>query len=234
MSYLKHASIVFAGLALVVAGGCAGPKAKEQSKDFFTSGAHDADQRADQRMAKAQQLSGATAGSDKAATPARQKVASTNPVAAQAISKSVAAKNDAAKSLYDRLGGDAGIKLIIDDFTPRALADPRVNWQRKGVKQGGFSIHRGRSVQWNDSPDAVQKLKEHLEQFLALATGGPTKYDGKEMHGAHAGLHITNAEFDASLGDLKASLDKLEIPNREQKELLSVVESTRPQIVEER
>ena len=211
-------------------GGCATPKAKGQSKDFFTSGDKEADQRAGQRMAKAQQLSGQT-GSDQAATPARQKMASTNPVAAQAVSKSVAAKNDAAKGLYERLGGDAGIKLIVEDFTPRALADPRVNWQRKGVKYGGFSVHHNRSEQWNDSHDAVAKLKDHMIQFLALATGGPTKYEGKEMAGAHANLHITNAEFDASLGDLKATLDKLEIPNREQKELLAVVESTRAQIV---
>ncbi len=54
------------------------------------------------------------------------------------------------------------------------------------------------------------------------------------MKSAHADLHITNAEFDAAVGDLKASLDKLQIPNREQKELLAIAESTRPQIVVER
>jgi hypothetical protein len=27
--------------------------------------------------------------------------------------------------------------LIVEDFTARALADPRVNWERKGVKRGG-------------------------------------------------------------------------------------------------
>ncbi len=47
-------------------------------------------------------------------------------------------------------------------------------------------------------------------------------------------MHITNSEFDAAIGDLKASLDKMRIPNREQKELLAIVESTRPQIVTER
>jgi hemoglobin len=47
-------------------------------------------------------------------------------------------------------------------------------------------------------------------------------------------MHISNAEFDAAIGDLKASLDKLRIPNKEQKELLAIVESTRPEIVEVR
>ena len=41
-------------------------------------------------------------------------------------------------------------------------------------------------------------------------------------------------EFDAVIGDLKASLDKLRIPDKEQKELLAIVESTRPLIVTER
>jgi hypothetical protein len=47
-------------------------------------------------------------------------------------------------------------------------------------------------------------------------------------------MHISNPEFDATIGDLKASLDKLQVPSKEQKELLSIVESTRPLIVQER
>jgi hemoglobin len=47
-------------------------------------------------------------------------------------------------------------------------------------------------------------------------------------------MHITNPEFDAAVGDLKAALDKAQVPNKEQKELLAIVESTRPQIVTER
>ena len=77
-------------------------------------------------------------------------------------------------------------------------------------------------------------MKKHIAQFIAVATGGPTNYDGKEMRPTHAGMHITNAEFDATIGDLKATLDNLAVPTAEQKELLAVIESTRPQIVEER
>jgi hemoglobin len=114
------------------------------------------------------------------------------------------------------------------------LDDPRVNWARKGVTRGGFSIHRGKSVTWNATPENVAQLKRHLVQFLALATGGPAKYDGKEIKSVHANMHIANPEFDAAIGDLKASLDKLQIPNKEQKELLAIIESTRPEIVAER
>ena len=127
-----------------------------------------------------------------------------------------------------------GISNIVADFTPRVLKDPRVTWGRKGVKQGGLSFHRNKVMSWDESPASVARLEVHLVQFLALASGGPATYDGKEMKGAHANMHIANAEFDAAIGDLKASLDRLQIPNKEQKELLAIVESTRPQIVEVR
>jgi hemoglobin len=80
----------------------------------------------------------------------------------------------------------------------------------------------------------VAKLKKHLAQFLVLASGGPARYEGKQMVNAHAGMRITNAEFDAVVGDFKATLDHLKTPDAEQKELLAIVESTGPQIVTER
>ena len=47
-------------------------------------------------------------------------------------------------------------------------------------------------------------------------------------------MQISNPEFDAVIGDIKSSLDKLQIPNGEQKEFIALIESTRPQIVTER
>ncbi len=138
------------------------------------------------------------------------------------------------KSLYERLGSESGIRALVTDWVPRALDDPRVNWQRKGVIYGGFSIHHNKSEYWDATSEKIKKLEEHMVQFLSLATGGPSQYQGREIGAVHNKMHITNAEFDASIGDLKASLDKLQIPADDQKELLSIVESTREQIVEER
>jgi hemoglobin len=222
-------------LPLVVATtGCGTGKVGAKKDDFFTSGSREADQRASQRMAKAEQLAGSGEGAGE-----------------KGVKKAVAAKpdingksetngtNQAARvagklALFDRLGGEKGIVAIVDDFTARVLEDPRVNWQRKGVSRG-FSLRRNRDQpMWNPTPENVNRLKKHFVQFLALATGGPADYDGKEMKSVHAELRITNPEFDAALGDLKASLDRLQIPNKEQKELLAVIESTRPQIVTQR
>jgi hemoglobin len=108
-----------------------------------------------------------------------------------------------------------------------------VNWDRKGVTEGGISFHHSKSVAWDSTPQNVAMMQKHMVQFLVLATGGPAHYEGKELKTSHADMHISNPEFDATLGDLKASLDKLRVPNTEQKELLSIVESTRPLIVTE-
>jgi hemoglobin len=212
---------------VVLALGCGGKAASQKSTDFFTSGDREADQRADQRMAKTEQLRGTGDGTgEKKGEKSSAKVTAGDAKDAKG--------GEASKSLYDRLGGEEAIKAIVDDFTTRALADPRVNWDRKGVKYGGYGFSRNKSMQWDASPANVEQLKKHLVQFLSLSTGGPAFYDGLEMKEAHANRHITNAEFDASVGDFKASLDKLAVPNKEQKELLSIIESTRPQVAEER
>jgi hemoglobin len=135
-------------------------------------------------------------------------------------------------TLFTRLGGEAGMTEIVADFISRVLEDPRVNWQRLGVQRGLF--RQNAATRWVATPENVTRLEKHMVQFLSLATGGPPRYDGKDLKDSHATLRITNAEFDAVIGDLKASLDRLKIRSREQKELLAIVESTRPQIVTER
>jgi hemoglobin len=186
--------------------GC-GSQNQNPDKDFHTSGSREADQRAEQTIAHDQQLRGKGTGRDDS-------------------------QKDVKKPLYDRLGGDKGLTAIVDDFVNRMSSDPRVNFDRKGVKKGGILSRE--SAQWNASAENVAQLKKHFVQFLALSTGGPTHYDGRDMKEAHEGLHIANAEMDAAIGDLKASLDKLGVATEEEKELLAIIESTRPQVVEER
>jgi hemoglobin len=192
--------------ALQLVGGCNSDETP--NKNFYTSGNKEADERADQRMAQAQQLKN---GGDSGSVLGASK-----------------------KSLFDRLGAMDGVQAITDDWVSRMLADPRVNFVRQGVVQGGLSIHHDRSMQWDANSQNVKVLKVHFAQFLALASGGPSQYQGKQIKEAHTDMHITNDEFDASVGDLKATLDKLQVPNTEQKELLAIVESTRGEIVEER
>jgi hemoglobin len=203
----RHVLNPFVVAALMLALVGCGVQSPQQAEDFQTSGNRDADQRAAQRIAKDQQIGGADGG----------------------------LLGDASdKSLYEQLGGEPGIRKIVDDFVDRAMADPRVNWNRQGVVRGGVLGVGGKSATWEPTEKDVMQLKARITQFLALATGGPTVYQGDNLAEVHEGMRITNAQFDAAVGDLKATLDKLAVRTEQQKFLLSIVESTREQIVEQR
>jgi len=199
----------------------------KKQDDFFTSGSREADQRALQRMAQAEQL----AGSGEGAGEKGVRKAKPGPERDGANGTNRMARVDDKLSLFERLGGEPGLSNIVADVMPRLLRDPRVNWPRQDVKRGLF---QSKAPRWETTPENVARLRRHLVQFLALTTGGPAVYEGRDLTATHSGLSIDNTEFDAALGDLKASLDKLQIPNKEQKELLAIMETTRPQVVTRR
>jgi hemoglobin len=234
-AWRRRVMVGFLSVALACVVGCGSSQRAKKKDDFFTSGSREADQRASQRMARDEQLAGSGEG---AGEKGLKKAVAGKPEGEgeSATGTNKAAQVEGKLALFDRLGGEKGITAVVEDLTPRVLQDPRVNWQRKGVKRSGFPFFskNSESVAWNATDENIANLKKHLVQFLVLATGGPVQYEGKEIKPAHAGMRIANPEFDAVLGDLKASLDRLKIPNKEQKELLSIIESTRPQIVSER
>ncbi len=129
--------------------------------------------------------------------------------------------SSAPKPLYDRLGGEQMIQVVVEDFVGRASGDPRVNFTRKGTPQ-----------QWGPTPDNVEKLKKHLVEFLDAATGGSQEYRGRDMKSVHAGMQITNTEFDAIEADMESSLSKFDVPAQERSEVMAIIEGTRKDIVE--
>jgi hemoglobin len=121
-------------------------------------------------------------------------------------------------SLYDRLGGLYPISAVVDDFIDRVYvnatlnANPNIAKARSEVRMPG--------------------LKVHVANLVCMVTGGPCKYTGLGMKESHATFHITQKEWDALLVDFRATLDKFKVPAAEQSELVAIVESTKPDIVE--
>ena len=72
----------------------------------------------------------------------------------------------------------------------------------------------------------------NLVDQICAASGGPCVYTGRDMRTAHAGMGISNADFDALVGDLVETLNKFKVPDREKNELLSVLGPMRKDIVE--
>ena len=119
------------------------------------------------------------------------------------------------KSLYARLGGYDAIALVVDDFIHRLATDKRFERFFSGF-----------------SEDSQKRLRQHiLDQFCA-ATGGPCVYMGRDMKTTHAGLGITNADWDAAAKHLAASLDKFKVPEKEKGEILAFVTTLKNDIVE--
>jgi hemoglobin len=119
------------------------------------------------------------------------------------------------KSLYERVGGYNALAAVVDDFIVRLVTDKQFE---------KFFI--------GQSTDSKKRIRQHiLDQFCA-ATGGPCVYTGREMKTSHAGLGITNAEWDAAAKHLVASLDKFKVPEKEKSEILAFVTSLKKDIVE--
>jgi hemoglobin len=126
------------------------------------------------------------------------------------------AKTDAKKTLWERLGGVAGVSKVVDQVFIMAVEDPKVKLFR------------------DKKPDqkAINNLKQSLIEFISSVTGGPLPYKGKDMKAAHAGMKITDDEFNALAAIVEASLKKYAVPEPDIKEFMGLLETTRKDIVE--
>ncbi|MEO7495329.1 MAG: group 1 truncated hemoglobin [Massilia sp.] len=112
----------------------------------------------------------------------------------------VAAGDD---TVYQGLGGKAGIEKIVASFIPLIQADERIKESFK------------------DSD--MKNLKLRLEQQFCLLSGGPCEYKGKDMATIHDGLNVTNAQFNAITEDLFVAMEQNAVPSRVQMKLVATL-----------
>jgi hemoglobin len=120
-------------------------------------------------------------------------------------------------TLYDRLGGVYSIAVVVDDFIDRIMADPRLN-ANPAVNEAHHKV----------PPPGFKYL---VTEMVCWATGGPQKYTGRSMADSHRHLRITPREWEAFLDDFQQTLDRLQVPAKEQAELRAIVQSTYGDIV---
>ena len=128
-----------------------------------------------------------------------------------------AQEQEAEKPLYERLGGVYSIATVVDDFIERLFvndilnANPAIKEARDRVPKAG--------------------LKFRLTELVCQVTGGPEKYNGRTMKDSHKHLNITEKEWEAMVADFKKTLDKFQVPEKEQNELFAIIGSTKGDIV---
>lgn len=122
-------------------------------------------------------------------------------------------------ALWDRLGGEKGVRTVVKDFIVAAAADKKVNFTRDG--------------KYKLDAKGVERLEQLLVELVSEVTGGTLKYTGtKDMKTVHAGMKITDEEFDAIAGLLLKTLEKHKVEKPEIDELMKIIGGTRPFIVE--
>lgn len=120
----------------------------------------------------------------------------------------------APQTLYDRLGGKDGLAAIVDSLVKNVSADPDV--KKLFAKTTGPKLDH---------------FKQMLNDQLCEATGGPCKYTGKDMKSAHAGMKITDKEWDAFVKDFTLALSENKVGDKEQGELFAIIAPLHDDIV---
>jgi hemoglobin len=92
-------------------------------------------------------------------------------------------------SLYQRLGGTAGVAAVIDDAVDRHAANPALAARFHGL----------------DLPE----LKAQGVSFLVAASGGPDLGAPAGPAQQHAGMGFSSAELQAVVGDVAHALAEL-------------------------
>ena len=119
------------------------------------------------------------------------------------------------ESLYERVGGEAAITAAVEIFYNKVLADPVTRPFFEGL-------------------DMQRQISKQMS-FLSRAFGGPAEYQGRDLAAAHADLvrdsGLGDVHFDAVARHLESTLLELGLARPLVDEVLTVVESTRDQVL---
>ena len=120
------------------------------------------------------------------------------------------------RSLYERLGGYEAISAVAHDFAPKLFNDPQISSFFKGM-----------------GTDTRNSFIQKNINLLCNVTGGPCKIISRDAKTVHAGLGITEKEFNIVVDHLVDTLDKFKVPAKEKEELLKIIGKLKPDIVEQ-
>lgn len=115
---------------------------------------------------------------------------------------SVTPTASSARTLYEELGGEAGVEQLTNDFIRQIAADERIKGRYRNSDIGRF--HR------------------MMVEQMCMETGGGCTYTGDDMRQTHAGMKITRVEFNAIVEALMRAMDSNGIDQGVQNRLLAI------------
>lgn len=111
---------------------------------------------------------------------------------------------------FERVGGEAGLRAIVDDFVERIYADAMIGFFFVGIP--------------------MKRIQELELQHAAAHLGGPIEYRGRPLEVAHAKHRIMGGHFMRRLEILKQTLARHGVAADVAQRWLSHVESLRGKI----
>ncbi|MDZ4814207.1 MAG: group 1 truncated hemoglobin [Pseudomonadota bacterium] len=115
----------------------------------------------------------------------------------------VACASNGRNDLYQALGGESGVRRLVDEVVRELHSDARI------------------SKLFKDTDDSY--FKERLfEQFCELSGGGCT-YAGLSMEEAHSGMQLTETDFNFFIEDTRVGMTRAGISIGAQNRLLALL-----------
>lgn len=128
-----------------------------------------------------------------------------------AESSAARAARDAESSLFERLGGEAGIRALVAEIMKLHMANPSV---------GHFFA----------AADSVKSV-DRAARFFISRTGGPDVYEGPSVKAFHGPMKISNADFLAAGADIFQALKNLGYGQAEIDDFVCLLVGLREEVV---
>ncbi|RBI83133.1 group 1 truncated hemoglobin [Rhodosalinus halophilus] len=119
-------------------------------------------------------------------------------------------------TLYERLGGSAGVRSLIDDIIEAHMQNPTIS---------------ARFLPYREDPERLETAKRHLCDFFAAGSGGPDRYAGRTMPDAHRGMNVSEAEYMAATDDILTTMARHGHDEAARQEVLAIIWSLKEEII---
>jgi len=113
--------------------------------------------------------------------------------------------------LYERLGGEPGLRKIVNDVLDKNLHNPLIGHHFQNID--------------------MARLKQLVFEFFSMGTGGPHEYTGRNMLTTHAGLNITEEDFQSANDDTLRALEENGTGEAEKNEVIAILNSMKGDVV---
>jgi hemoglobin len=114
-------------------------------------------------------------------------------------------------SLYQRLGGEPGVRELVDDVVDRFAENPFLEYYFHNIDRG--------------------RVKILAYEYFSMKAGGPEQYSGQDIHSAFYSLNIRPEEYQYALDDTIYILDLKEVDQQDKHEVIAILEDLRTEII---